>query len=89
MKHLKAITFALTFAACSAVNAMADENEFQAPDVSNKLDHLVEVKMDALVKETYDRRGYYQIVEYTPEGKVIQETAIRKALTHDVEENRS
>lgn len=89
MKHLKTITFAVMLAGCSAANAMAEETDIQAPDVSNKLDRMVESKMDELVKETHAQRGYFHIVEYSPEGKVILETAVMETLAHGLEENRS
>ena len=89
MKHLKTITFVLTFAACSAANAMADEVTFNSPDVSSKLDRMVEAKMDQLVKDTYSRHGYVQIVEITPKGKANLETAIMKTRVSDVRGNRS
>lgn len=95
MKHMKIIAIVLAVLSCSAANAKAqeprfniDSHELQAPDISAKLNSVVQAKMDQLIKATYMYKGYTRIVELGTEGEVIP-TALNKKIPYDVEKKRS
>ena len=88
MKHLKVIALAVAVMSASAVNAAAGEVELKTPDISGKLNTLVESKMDSLIKDAYRHRGYVQIVELRPDGSVFLPVT-NESINHDVNVNRS
>ena len=64
MKHIKLIALAASIITLNSGNAVADETVFKSPDISGKLNVMVEEKMDRLVKKTYERREYVRVAEY-------------------------
>lgn len=89
MKHIKTIALAVAVISSSAVNATAGEFEIKAPDISGKLNTMVEAKMDKLARQTCNHRGYIQIVELRPDGSVYLPAAMYERLEYDVKANRS
>ena len=89
MKHLKAIALAVAVLSVPAVNATAAEHDLKTPDISGKLNNMVESKMDTLIKDTYRHRGYVQIVELRPDGSVLLPAVMNEMINHDVKANRS
>ena len=61
MKHIKLIAVAVTIIALNSGIAAADEIKLKAPDISSKLNTMVEDKMDGLVKKMDEDRGYLRI----------------------------
>jgi len=89
MKHIKTIAVVLAVMSFSAANAKAQEAEFKAPDISGKLNTMVEAKMDSLTREIYLHRGYTQIVELRPDGSVFVPAVMNERIGYDVKTNRS
>ena len=89
MKHIKTIALAVAVLSASAVNATAGEFEVNTPDISDKLNTMVEAKMDKLVKQACNHRGYIQIVELRPDGSVFLPAVINEGIGYDVKANRS
>lgn len=63
MKHIKLIALAVSIMALSSGNAVAEELEVKSPEISSKLNMMVEDKMDRLVKKIYEPREHVQVAE--------------------------
>lgn len=89
MKHVKTIALAVAVLSASAVNASAGELQVKTPDISGKLNTLVDAKMDKLVRQACYHRGYIQIVELRPDGSVFLPAVMNEGIGYDVKANRS
>ena len=89
MKHIKTIALAVAVISSSAANATAGELKFNTPDISGKLNTMVEAKMDKLIKATTVHRGYTRIVELRPDGSVFSPVGMKTLIGYDVKANRS
>lgn len=63
MKHIKPIALAASIMALRSGNAAAEEIDVKSPDISGKLNTMVEDKMDVLVEKTYENRESVHDVE--------------------------
>lgn len=89
MKRIKTLTFAVAIMSCAAVNAAAEEPEFNAPDINGRLNTMVEAKMNALTRATYAQQVNTRVVEYTPCENSNLKPLIKESIAYDTEENRS
>ena len=89
MKRIRTITLAVAIMTCSAGNAIAEEFEFYAPNIDDKLNTMFESKMNELVKKTYEHTGHTQVVEYSPCINNNPKAVMKEGFSNDVEENRS
>ena len=63
MKYLMQITMAVSIAALSYGNAVAEETEIKSPDIRSKLDMMVKDKMNRLIRKTYEYSDGVHIAE--------------------------
>lgn len=64
MKRITLIALAASIMTLNPGNTFAEETVFKSPDISGKLNVMVEEKMDRLVKKTYERRVSNRVAEH-------------------------
>jgi len=63
MKYIKPIALAASILALSSGNAVAEEIEFQPPDIAATLNMMVEKKMDRLTRKIVEHREDVYVAE--------------------------
>ena len=63
MKHIMHIALTASILALSAGTAVAEEIKFKAPDISGRLNMMVEHRMDRLVREISEHPASLHVAE--------------------------
>ena len=63
MKHIRIFILAVAVMSCSVGNAVADDLVLSAPNINDKLDRMIEKKMNSLINKMHDDRVYSRVVE--------------------------
>lgn len=87
MKRIKTITLAVAIMTCAVGNATAEEFEFNAPNINGKLNVMVEAKINMLVKELNDNRGYTRVVGHLQNNVKNLPTVVKEKFGYDLAKN--
>ena len=89
MKHIRIFTLAIAITSCIAGNAAADEIEFSTPDISSKLDRIVEEKMNSVINNLHVDQGYSRVVEQVEDEINNLPTVMLKKFGYDFTQKRT